>query len=41
MFQMNTIVLTLDGSEGAKRAIPPAVGLAQREQIEDPDRPRR
>lgn len=29
MFEMNTIVLALDGSEGAKRAIPLAVGLAR------------
>jgi nucleotide-binding universal stress UspA family protein len=29
MFKMNTIVLALDGSEGARRAIPFAVGLAR------------
>src|SRR5512144_2769387 len=29
MFKMDTIVLALDGSEGAKRAIPFAVGLAR------------
>jgi nucleotide-binding universal stress UspA family protein len=29
MFKVNTIVLALDGSDGAKRAIPFAVGLAQ------------
>ena len=29
MFKMNTIVLALDGSQGARRAIPFAVGLAR------------
>ncbi len=29
MFETNTIVLALDGSEGATRAIPLAVGLAR------------